>query len=417
MGPSRTSRPATLRDVLRGALVLVLATLATSCATTRTTVENVERVAKGGSIDGGAMKQALTADRKTIGSDLVVLRQRLASAFAQLEANVRKHWGSRDTKVASRTVYVKYTQGYETRVVTDFDHGVVTIETLETVASLKRAIVAALLTSDDPGALDLFSAGDVKLEPGRKPYLYGIVRDNHGRAIRTRGEAERFATYLVDHRVRTRAVSGEQGSVTARYVTLYMVRNYEQRNAERYRPLVERYAAQYEVSPTLVMAIIRTESNFNPFAVSSAPAYGLMQLVPTTGGREAYRRVRGLDESPTSGYLFDPDHNIELGAAYLGELSNVEFRAIANPVSRDYCVIAAYNTGPWNVVRTFARRRDDALQSINALSPPTLYERLRTGLPSDETRVYVARVVDYRRQFLHAPAGAVTTVNAQVEVQ
>ncbi|HXS26966.1 MAG TPA: murein transglycosylase domain-containing protein [Steroidobacteraceae bacterium] len=390
--------------------------LLASCATTRTAVQNAQRVAEGGSIDRTAMRHAFDSDRKVIGGDLQQVRQRVLRAFAELRSNVRKHWGARDTKVASRTVYVKYTQGYRTRVVTDFDHGVVTIETLESAESLRRAIVGALLTPDDPSALDLFSDGDVRLEPGREPYLYGLVHDNRGRAIRTRGAAEQYASYLVAHRMRTRAVKGEEGNETARFVRLYMVRNFEARNAERYRLAVDKYAARYEVSPTLVLAIIRTESNFNPFAVSTAPAYGLMQLVPTTGGREAYRRVRGIDEAPSPQYLFDPDHNIELGAAYLGELSRSDFGAIANPVSRDYCVIAAYNTGPGNVLRTFGRGREDALQAINGIEPASLFERLRTRLPSDETRVYVVRVTDYRREFVGAPTGPAVTVSTGVGV-
>jgi membrane-bound lytic murein transglycosylase C len=142
-----------------------------------------------------------------------------------------------------------------------------------------------------------------------------------------------------------------------------------------------------------------------------------MQLVPTSGGRDAYRRVKGLDAAPSPEYLFDPDHNIELGAAYLGELSSSDFGAIANPVSRDYCVIAAYNTGTGNVLRTFGRHREDALQTINAMPPANLFETLRTHLPSDETRVYVVRVTDHRREFVGGSAGAIATVDAGVEVQ
>jgi len=179
-----------------------------------------------------------------------------------------------------------------------------------------------------------------------------------------------------------------------------MVANHEHKQAEKYRELVSRYAKVYDVSPSLVFAIMRTESNFNPFAVSSAPAYGLMQLVPSSGGREGYRRAKGKDTMPTKDYLFDPNNNIELGAALLNVLAYNQLDDIADTVSREYCVIAAYNTGAGNVFRTFSRDQTTAINEINRLHPGDLYEALRTKLPYEETRSYLTKVVNYRRDFV-----------------
>jgi membrane-bound lytic murein transglycosylase C len=413
-GPGKGWRGSTMwmERLTRCLVVLLVADLAASCATTKSIGQNVERVANGQPIDRTGLNQAMHSDTRTIEANLVELRRKFAEAVAQLRANVQKRWGERDTRVASRTVYVKYTQGYKSRVITDFDHGFITIETLDRSdpsASLKTAVVAALLTSNDPASVDLFSDKDVVLEPARQPYLYGLVHDNHGHSVRTRAQAEQFASFLIAHRVQVRHIEADQSTQTAHFVKLYMVRNFETKNAERYRASVEKYAAEYEVSPSLVLAIMRTESNFNPFAVSGAPAYGLMQLVPTSGGREAFKRAEGIDQAPSPEYLFDPEHNIELGTAYLSVLSNDEFHAIENPSSRDYCVIAAYNTGAHNVTRTFAPQKSAAFADINGLAPSDVYDRLRSGLPFEETRLYVVKVTGYRRQFVgpvasHVPA-------------
>jgi membrane-bound lytic murein transglycosylase C len=376
------------------------------CATTKSVGTNIQRVYNNQPMDKQGLKDAMASDTKVMEADLVVLRHRIETAYAQLKTNVQKRWGQKDTKVANRTVYVKYTQGYKSRVITDFDHGTLTVETVDEAdpqASLKATLAAAFLTTSDPATVDLFTDKDVTLESSRKPYLYGLIHDNHGKSIVTREQAIAYANYLVPGKMQTRSTDSEQGGKTALFVQLLMVKNFEARGAERYRASVDKYAAQYNVSPSLVLAIMRTESNFNPFAVSGAPAYGLMQLVPTSGGRAAYKRVQGVDETPTPEYLFDPDHNIELGAAYLGVLGNTEFHAVDNPDSRDYCVIAAYNTGPRNVTKVFAGDKSEALGDINGMAPPVLFDKLRSDLPSEETRQYVVKVTGYRRQFVSAP--------------
>jgi membrane-bound lytic murein transglycosylase C len=397
----------------RFAAILAVVSISASCATSKVVGDNVKRAVNGQPIDTSGLSQAVASDTKNMEANLAVLRRKMAEAYAQLRSNVQKHWGQNDAKVADRTVYVKYTQGYKSRVVTDFDHGSLTVETLDEKdpkGSLRSAIVSALLTTSDPATVDLFTDKDVALESDRKPYLYGLVHDNQGKAVHTRAQAEAFANYLLAQKTQTRPVSADEGAKTALFVRIAMVKNYEAKGAEHYRATAEKYAAQYNVSPSLVLAIMRTESNFNPFAVSSAPAYGLMQLVPTSAGRAAVKRIQGIDETPTPEYLFDPEHNVELGAAYLSVLSDTEFRAVDNQSSREYCMIAAYNTGPRNVTRVFANNRTEALNDINQLEPSALFDRLRTNLPYEETRQYVVKVAEYRKQFVGAPAVPATAM-------
>jgi membrane-bound lytic murein transglycosylase C len=404
-------RGAGLPRGVRFAAIVITAALGASCATTQVVKENIVRVAKGQPPDNSGYAEARRKDEERIQKELTELHAKFAQEVTTLRANAQKRWG-KGAQVADQKVYVKYSQGYNSRVITDFDHGIVSIESRDTKdpkGSLHSAIVAALLTGSDPASVDLFSAKDVTLDPSRRPYLYGLIHDDQGKSISTRKDADAYATYLVANRAKSRAVPPAEGGGIAWFVNLTMVRNFEARGADRYRASVDKYAAQYHVSPSLVLAIMRTESNFNPFAVSGAPAYGLMQLVPTSGGLAAQKRVSGSDETPTSEFLLDPEHNIEFGVAYLSVLYNDEFPAVTNQTSRDYCVIAAYNTGPHNVTRIFASDRAAAFTAINAQQPAELFEHLRTGLPMQETRDYVVKVTGHRKEFVTAPAEAPAT--------
>ena len=320
-----------------------------------------------------------------------------------LTGKVKKTWGKKEVKLPSRVQYIKYTQNYMSRAVVDFDAGLVTVETLDDKdprTSLKNAIVTTLLTPNDPRAVDLYSDSGITLTSEKEPYLLGLVVDQNKKPVGSPADAEGFADYLLQSQAATREIELDGAKKNALYVKIPMVANFENKQAEKYSQHVEKFAVQYQISPSLVYAIIRTESNFNPFAVSSAPAFGLMQLVPTSGGREAYRHAKGSDEIPSKQYLFDAQNNIELGSAYLSVLTYKQLEPVANQVSREYCVISAYNTGPGNVLRTFSKDRVAAVNSINSLSPSGVYQKLRSSLPYEETRQYLHKVVNYRKQFI-----------------
>ncbi len=337
--------------------------------------------------------------------DLQEAKKDLEAILVDLGVNVGKTWGKDEVKLPEQKKYVKYTQNYKSRAIVDFDTGEILIETLDQQdpqLSLKNAVITTILTPEDPRAVDLFSDKEIVLTGDKTPYLFNLIHDQQNKPVRTPAEAESFVTYLLEKKSATRAITQEGTKKTVHFVKITMVSNLAAKQADKYRTLVRQFAQQYQISPSLVFAIIRTESNFNPFAVSSAPAYGLMQLVPTSGGREAYRKAKGQDVSPSREYLFDPANNVELGAAYLNVLMFNQLAPVTHNVSREYCVIAAYNTGPSNVFRTFSRDRTTAVDQINSLQPSGVYTKLRQHLPYEETRHYLEKVTGYRKSFVNS---------------
>jgi hypothetical protein len=119
----------------------------------------------------------------------------------------------------------------------------------------------------------------------------------------------------------------------------------------------ERYSRANNLSPALVKAIIKAESNGQRYAISPKGAQGMMQLMPFTA-----RRMNVSDP-------FDPIENIEGGVKYIKELLGTFGGNLIHAV-------AAYNAGP------------EAVKKYGGIPP---YK---------ETRTYVKRVMNYYQQYL-----------------
>lgn len=320
---------------------------------------------------------------------LGVVDQAVRRQVQTMVREIGRRWT--DEKVASEREYVKYTDNYQTRAIVNFDRGLIRVETVRPQkprATLRRAIVATLLTPEDPARVDLLSAREIPAD-GR-PFLYRLVVDHEGEYIRWPWRAERYADYLLAHAYR-REPAGDR---TVHYVTFAMVRQYQQNQQFKFQQAVLENARRFNQPPPLIFAIIEAESSFNPYAMSHVPAYGLMQIVPTSAGRDAHQLLYGRAGTPTREYLFVPANNIRMGTAYLHILDRRYLRGVENRLSREYCVIAAYNTGSGNVLNAFDRGdRTRALARINRLAPQEVYRHLVRNLPYRETREYLPKVV------------------------
>ena len=130
------------------------------------------------------------------------------------------------------------------------------------------------------------------------------------------------------------------------------------------------FANQAGIDPYFALAIMREESHFDPQALSSSKAIGLMQLMPATAKDVAKRKKIKLKEKEE---IFNPELNALLGTLYLGRLSN-QFK------SELIYTAGGYNAGPHNMSKWLNRWNNKSLDAFVE------------QIPFKETRNYVKRV-------------------------
>ena len=234
-----------------------------------------------------------------------------------------------------------------------------------------------------------------------QPRDYGDVLDAAGRPLRWVSPRAMLAGYSTKVVRRAAIEVLRHGTLPDGYVLDIDDSDIEKLHARarRYQNLVETFAHRYNISTELLYAIIHSESDFSPTLVSNKSAMGLMQVVPDTANDEVSRYLYGRMGDVGFEELRVPETNIRYGTTYLHILYTRYFAGVHNPLSREYCIIAAYNMGPNGFWKLYGKSLEEATDKINAMTAEELYRDLSTRLPARETRYYLARVQRMKVQY------------------
>lgn len=328
-------------------------------------------------------KSELNAGLFQIEDEFAQYKKAYAEAYRAYQGEITQFWS--DIELSNSTTWVDYSPTMDVKRVVDFANNEIRIsiqgDKLQGFSpeDSEREILAAL-------SMDIGEA--YKMDP----VLAKVVGDQQPDSHRKILGLDKSLANVLNKSARLERKQGKKGELLT--IIAKLPANSLAIRAKSFLPSVEASAAKWQVPAALILAIMHTESAFNPLARSHVPAFGLMQIVPKSAGRDASRLVFGRERLLTGQDLYQPETNIEMGAAYLHILDSKYLKGITDADSRQLCVIAAYNTGAGNVARAFSGTTSvkKALPVINRLSSKQVYAHLRSNLKYEEARNYVKKV-------------------------
>lgn len=330
-------------------------------------------------------------------------------AYDKFVREMSNIWGKNNVTESSDKEWVEYTDNGNSRSTVDFEKGEATIEVIvtqeesESDDKVKTKIEDKLkeLIKSRGKTKDYDSSVEKSVELQSTPVLEEQIKTPSGEIV-TEENAEVAVKEIVDElKIEKKIIQGDDGKdrevVT---VKLDLAPDHIRTRAEKYKEEVEKYCNKYNVDPAMAYAVMHTESSFNPKAKSHVPAYGLMQIVPTSAGRDCAMSLKKPFSKPTANYLYEPENNIEMGVHYLYLLKKRYYTKVEDLDSQNLCVIASYNTGAGNVAR--ALRGDTniakAIPQINAMPYDELFKYFeRKLLP--ETQNYIRKVTERMKEY------------------
>lgn len=352
--------------------------------------------------------------RKQVNNEFETYRNIVNEEFSRYKKQITRHWA--DGEMAGTTRWVEYSPDFKTRKIVDFEKGTIEIQMIrkkkdnhhdkDLTRNLKDLITETNQTAFNRDTFSqrveerlVAAVSDVKRSDSmaEAPIVTEMVT---GTADPTEKQVDQAVAQLKKEGVvKEKPAKTKDEKIVS--ITITLPDEALQKKALQFVDYVKKYSDERQLDPSLVFAIMHTESSFNPLAKSYVPAYGLMQIVPRSAGKDAAKYVFGKPMILAPSFLYDCENNIKMGTAYLKVLTSRYLQAVQNDESRSYCAIAAYNTGTGNVARAFTGKvgMSDAAGVINTMKPQEVYDTLLKKLPQEETRNYLIRVTDRMKHY------------------
>ncbi len=313
--------------------------------------------------------------------------KQIAKEMEELEDAIKKKW--QDFRHDTKDEYVDYDKDLNARGAVNFKEGVVEVEVIELKSEPKSEEKAKARLSKKLKELTEKKGDD------NKPLLQDQIKTDSKKEV-TKKNVDTFVNKVITNKkIEKKEYKAKDGKTRIKYkVKIKMVPNHVEVRAKRFKNEVLKQAKRFNIRPSVAFAVMHTESCFNPKARSYIPAFGLMQLVPKSGARDAYNYIYRKDKLLKADYLYNPNNNIELGCAYLSKIRYVYFKRVENDDKAYFCTICSYNTGPGNVARalTGTTKLGSASKVVNNHNSSWVYNKLLTNLPYAETKKYLQKV-------------------------
>lgn len=323
----------------------------------------------------------------------------LARQREELRRLVQRQWTEFHESTAK--TWVDYNARGDSLSQVNFEQGQVEIEVLVPVeeATGGRKKTAVLSELDDKERKKLQELAEAKVlrqtqkvlsekEAPTTEILKDQIKAPDGKAVTPANAREYVQKTLAPKiQIEEKPIVAQDGKPRLKAkVRIELVPEHLKIRAKRYEARTDAAAGQYGLDPALLMAVMHTESEFNPRARSQAPAFGLMQLMPKSAAREAHQYLYKVEKILTPDELYDPDVNILLGATYLHMLRTRYYPKVKDAANQRTLMIASYNCGP-SCIRKNVLSKGDPDSMTNA----ELVALIRRAAPK-ETQEYVPRV-------------------------
>jgi membrane-bound lytic murein transglycosylase C len=315
-------------------------------------------------------------------------------AFKKFKSDLQNHWPKNQPFVTTKHKFIEYSPNLKNRKIVDYQHQNIL---LQTIAKNQQEA-----TKRFNQMFDSLYREDVK-QAYKNDILEKMVLKELKQKTTIPNSSQKIISDMINHKqkkiLKSRIKPKNYKTIKYKKQTIYSLRlkfptNAYLTKAKRYKNIVNQYGKKEHIPYELIYAIIDNESSFNPMARSYVPAFGLMQIVPQTAGRDTYKYLYNKDRMLHSSYLYNEKNNIKIGSGYLHILYYRYLRGIKDPTSRLFCAICAYNTGAGNVAKAFVGNHNiyQATKKINNMTSIEVYGRLIKYLPYKETKRYLKKV-------------------------